>query len=665
MNETTQLQNPDQTQTSSIGDASAALDRYRNQIAAIESIHSQARAKDRAFGTARLISFLFALAFWVVGYGFDGLPVARIIGWVGFAVFIIVVTLNEPVRERIEQLRRERSVLARLVARLERDWDRLATTRLTKELAEVELPARQRDVAADLDLLGRASLFHFASMTATQPGIRTLVGWLTEASVAKDAMERTKAIETLAPMRAERLRYYVLSRQISESSGSPDRFALWARGEKWLPGKTWLPIWANVSAFFALVLLAAVLAGWTGLAGEASREAFKYGLLSLGGLALVNFVITSVFLGPAHEIFSIAMASRSAVADYLELFSSARLLPEDNQSGMLSRLRETLYSSDQSATEGMKRLQKVASAGGLRQSASTFLIYLPLQGFALWDVRVLRRLESWQDQYGSQVGDWFDSLGQFEALASLAALRDEYPGWVTPQWTSEAEKTQESMPSIIRADKLGHPLLKDQDRVTNDVSVGPSGTLLLVTGSNMSGKSTMLRSLGLNVALAGTGAPVCASSFSLPNLELGTSIRVSDNLSEGVSFYMAELQRLKQVVDHARDLSMDEGRTLLFLLDEILQGTNSRERQIAVVQVLQNLIGLGAIGAISTHDLELADEPELSAIAHTVHFRETITKDTDGNDTMTFDYKMRSGVSPTTNALRLLEMVGLGVSSKA
>jgi len=170
----------------------------------------------------------------------------------------------------------------------------------------------------------------------------------------------------------------------------------------------------------------------------------------------------------------------------------------------------------------------------------------------------------------------------------------------------------------------------------------------------------MLRSVGLNVALAAVGAPVCAKSFHLPSTELATSIRVSDNVAEGVSFYMAELKRLKSVVDHAREMSRADDRVCLFLLDEILQGTNSRERQVAVVQVLRHLIDYKSIGAISTHDLELADEPELQSVGQAVHFRETIRPDASGNEQMTFDYKMRAGVSPTTNALRLLEMVGLG-----
>ena len=306
----------------------------------------------------------------------------------------------------------------------------------------------------------------------------------------------------------------------------------------------------------------------------------------------------------------------------------------------------------------MNALARVASLGSLRSSASTFLLYLPLQALALWDIRVLQKLEAWQKTYSQSVPRWFDAFGELEALMSLAAVGDENPAWVFPRWTDAGADGIES--AMFQSVGLGHPLLPDGSRVCNDVTVGPAGTVLLVTGSNMSGKSTMLRSVGLNVALAGAGAPVCATSLSLPSTELATSIRVRDNLAEGVSFYMAELHRLKGVVDRARAMASNGRCVSMFLLDEILQGTNSRERQIAVTQVLRHLIECGAIGAISTHDLELADEPELQAVSEIVHFRETITPDASGNEQMTFDYQMHSGVSPTTNALRLLEIVGLG-----
>jgi DNA mismatch repair ATPase MutS len=206
---------------------------------------------------------------------------------------------------------------------------------------------------------------------------------------------------------------------------------------------------------------------------------------------------------------------------------------------------------------------------------------------------------------------------------------------------------------------LGHPLIPDPLRVLNDVQIAESQPLLLVTGSNMAGKSTLLRSLGINTVLGRLGSRVACSSWTGPNCALASSIRVQDSLADGVSFFMAELKRLRSISDATRKHQASGGqRVSLVLLDEILQGTNSRERQIAVEQVLDQFVQLGALVVASTHDLELANCPGIVKVAQVVHFREYFEQ-IDGVEQMRFDYKMRQGVTPTTNALKLLEMVGL------
>jgi DNA mismatch repair ATPase MutS len=204
---------------------------------------------------------------------------------------------------------------------------------------------------------------------------------------------------------------------------------------------------------------------------------------------------------------------------------------------------------------------------------------------------------------------------------------------------------------------LAHPLLPGVTRVGNDVTVGPPGTLLLVTGSNMSGKSTLLRAIGLNVVLAQAGAPVCAHSLTMPPVELRTSIRLADSLERGVSLFMAELERLKEIVVAARDDTRP--RRLLYLLDEILHGTNTAERLIAARAVLGHLLRAGAIGAVTTHDLTLAADGALATASVPVHFTEQVTGDGTGPGTMTFDYRLRPGLATSTNALKLLALVGL------
>lgn len=179
----------------------------------------------------------------------------------------------------------------------------------------------------------------------------------------------------------------------------------------------------------------------------------------------------------------------------------------------------------------------------------------------------------------------------------------------------------------------------------------------------MSGKSTLLRSIGVNAVLAGAGGPVCAAALRLPPVALWTSVRVQDSLERGVSYFMAELQRLKLVVDAADRRAAEGGAPVLYLLDEILQGTNTAERQIAARQIIGHLVRRGAIGAVSTHDLALADAPELAGSAGAVHFRDTIGDGASG-PTMSFDYTLRPGVATTTNALRLMELVGLRLADK-
>lgn len=625
-----------------------AIERYRRELNAIEIDRERLTEQDRTFAKVRAGLFFLSMAFFVVSVGVTG---AGWIGWIVLFLFFVAVVANEPIRDRLEEKRKHHRVILRLIARLQRDWETLATKRLSKQLTEVELPSQRSDVAGDLDLLGDASLFHLVSMAVTAPGIRTLASWLAGPVEAEVAKQRAAAAKTLSPKRDERLRFYTLARQVAESSGDPDRFVGWATGKPWLAERRWMLTWAKVSTVLACGLIVVlVLAAFQIF----SVDVFRGCLIALGVLTAINMVITSIFLGPAHQIFSIAMSNRRAVGDYQEIFSAASWLPRADGEGFLNRIRQTMVDGEQSAFVGMKDLARVARAGGLRQSALSFFVYLPLQCLTLWDVKVLDKLEHWQAKYADDVAAWFVSLGELESLMSVAALWDEYPKWAEPKWRVGIDN------AIYQATAIGHPLLHDDERVCNDVKLGPAGTLLLVTGSNMSGKSTLLRSIGLNAALAAAGAPVCADDLKLPSLELATSIRVSDDVSQGVSFYMAELKRLKSVVDHARQMATANDRVCMFLLDEILQGTNSRERQIAVVQVLRHLMQSGAIGAISTHDLELADDAELQAVAETVHFRETIRPDAEGKDQMTFDYQMRNGVSPTTNALRLLEMVGLG-----
>jgi DNA mismatch repair ATPase MutS len=306
--------------------------------------------------------------------------------------------------------------------------------------------------------------------------------------------------------------------------------------------------------------------------------------------------------------------------------------------------RAAAMDAGQPAPAAVRRIASLAEWSELRTGAA--ILHFPIQALTLWDFHVLFAMERWRRRSGRHVRTWVASLSDVDALSALAILRADEPGWAMPRIDDSAD--------AIAATALAHPLIAPHRRVANDVRVGPPGTILLITGSNMSGKSTLLRAVGLNAVLAHAGAPVCADAMTLPPVDLQTSIRVQDSLELGLSYFMAALARLKQIVD-AAERGARPGRRLLYLLDEVLQGTNSVERAAAVRAVAQHLIDARAIGAMTTHDLALAGDEPLKSAAALVHFTEQVQPD----GTMTFDYRLRDGLATSTNALRLMQAIGI------
>jgi DNA mismatch repair ATPase MutS len=317
----------------------------------------------------------------------------------------------------------------------------------------------------------------------------------------------------------------------------------------------------------------------------------------------------------------------------------------DYTTSRLRQVRDALRSSGDSPRAELERLRRIAHLSDMRRST----VYPIVQLLTLWDQHVLTRLHAWRARNGGSVGDWLDAAADMEALSALATLAHDNPQWCYADVRKEAE--------CIEAKDLGHPAIAPVVRVDNDVTIGPRGTFLLVTGSNMSGKSTLLRSIGLNLVLGRVGAPACAKTLTIPLTVPCVSMRVQDSLSQGVSFFMAELQRVREIVTMA-ERAPQEGWTCVFLLDEMLHGTNSAERRIAARTVITRLVRAGAIGAVSTHDLQLGSEAELRDPAVRIHFTETVRTD-NGRPVMTFDYKIRPGDATSTNALVLLELMGL------
>jgi hypothetical protein len=373
------------------------------------------------------------------------------------------------------------------------------------------------------------------------------------------------------------------------------------------------------------------------------------GVAAIFVACLVNLFVTATFLAQLHEILRKASSRHARVRHYVALFDLMAGMP--GESSTLARLRQAIADPQHGACARLRDLRRIMDLGNAHAESFRIALYLPLQVLFLWDFHVLALVERWQRRWGKHARPWFEALGELEALSSLAAVAHDNPAWSLPRVDAPAS-------GGVKAMGLGHPLLPDAVRVDNDVTLGPPGTFLLVTGSNMSGKTTLLRALGANVVLAQAGGPVCAAHLEMPPLELATVVHVDDSLVDGVSTYMAGLYRLKDVVDAARRLSGPSDCTLIYLLDEALRGTNTLERQTAVRKVLGHLLAAGAIGAVSSHDPDLASTEPLSTACTVVHFRESIQSGSHP-PRVTFDYKLRPGVATSTNALRLLELVGL------
>jgi hypothetical protein len=598
-------------------------------LARAETFADDARALTSRFdrvANLRLLAFIACAAclIWAVA---QAAPVALAAGLVLGVAFVVLVRYHGSLGRARDRAAALRDVNLEAIERLARRWQNVP-------LRHTLQPDRLHPYAADLDVFGHASLLHLLDTTRTWMGQATLARWLLHAAPASTVRERQLAMAELTPRLEFRQELEVLGHLAKAQHVDPELFLAWAESARVLLHRRGL-LWA---ARVSPVLLCAL-----GLAQATGLVAWPWWLL----FVLVNAALWQLLGNQIYPTLERVNTQEAAFRQYAASFGL--LSTATFESPMLERMLSTLTNDGRSAYASMRQLERLARFVLPRGA----LAYWVVQSILLWDVHVLAALEAWQARAGVHTRAWLETLADVEALAALAALAHAHPAWAVPAIDTTTRE--------IEARQAGHPLLAPDTRVDNDLAVGPPGTFVLVTGSNMAGKSTFLRTIGTNIVLAQTGGPVCARAFRMPPLALCTSMRVVDSLERGVSTFLAEVLRLKQVVDASRGPLTD--RAPCFLLDEILQGTNTAERQIAARRVIRFLLARGAIGAVSTHDLSLADSPEFASTAECVHFSETLTAGPDG-PIMTFDYRLRPGLATSSNALRLLELLGLDADSQ-
>jgi hypothetical protein len=524
------------------------------------------------------------------------------------ALFIPLAVLHERVITARTLARRAVRFYERGLARIE---DRWAGTGETGE--------RFRDTAHpyadDLDLFGPASLFELLSVARTRGGEAALAHWLQHPAPTEEIAARQHAVQELRTHLDLREAVYVMAEDARDAVHTEALIA-WAESPQVMPKQVrW------VAFVLSLLVLASALA---------LPKALLICLVAVAGFGL--------WLRP--RVLSVITHVDDAVHD-LELLSGllARMEAAAFESPKLLALQQELSAHGKTASAQIARLHRLAEWIDSRDNVVVRAVGPPL----LYGTHLAFAVEKWREEAGPLVRHWITALSEFEALQSLASYAYEHPTDPFPELLAEQR---------LEGDQLGHPLLPDARCIRNSIELHPNRALLVVSGSNMSGKSTYLRTIGVNVVLAMAGAPVRARKLSLGPLQVGASIRVTDSLQGGSSRFFAEITRLRKVVDLAAAQP-----PVLFLLDELLNGTNSQDRRIGAEGILRELLQRGAIGLVTTHDLALtAIADTLAPKATNVHFEDTLT---DGE--LHFDYTVQPGVVRKSNALELMRSIGLDV----
>jgi hypothetical protein len=584
------------------------LDRWRGQHARNELLH-------RRLGNARLASGLLAVAVAALSLG-----AGRISPWwlsLPVVALAMLVMIHDRVDRALRRAARGTAYCERALARLENRW-----------IGGGSQGERFRDprhvFADDLDLFGRGSLFELLSTARTGRGERVLAGWLLAPGEAKEVAARQESVKELGP-RVDLREEIALMGDDLRAALDDRKLAAWGTEPPvvFFPGARWVALLLGTAAVATAVT---TLLDWTSL------RPFLFVVLA-----------ELMFMMATHQATGRVVRDVANPANELRLIALLleRLEREPFTSSALAALRGRLLVEGTPATLQIRRLVRLVD----RLDWARNLFFRPIAAALVWMPQFAIVIEKWRIRYGPHVAGWVAAIGEFEAMSSLACFAYERPDAVFPELADSAER-------FYDAERLTHPLIPGAEAVPNDVTLGGDTRLWIVSGSNMSGKSTLLRAVGLSVVLAWAGAPVTAGRLRLSRLRLGASMRTSDSVVDHRSRFYAEISRLKDVVDLARS-----GQPLLFLLDELLSGTNSHDRRLGAQALLFGLVERDAIGLATTHDLALADITEqLSGLAINVHFEDHLEA-----GEIRFDYRLRPGVVARGNALELMRAVGLDV----
>jgi hypothetical protein len=586
---------------------------YSERLAARRASAQQLEARHEQLANVRLLLAGVAAFMAFAAFYWEWFSAAWL--WLPAAAFVVLAIYHNSVAAQRDLALRTVNFFARGLARIEDRWQ--GSGQSATRFADPH-----HVYAADLDLFGTGSLFELLSLARTRMGEDELARWLCAPSALEEIHVRHACIVDLRE-RIDLREHLALLGDESVTTVQPEALIEWAEAPNQL--HTAVIRWS--ARLVPLSFVAAVVL-WmvTGIAAPLLASVLAAVAVLRGFRKPLQHT-----LGSTENAFE-GLKTLTAVLRKLE--SEPFTTPE------MATLLERLRAKQQSAAKIMGQLTTVVQLVESRRNLFMQVLELPL----LYSLQVALAAERWRSRYGHLVRAWLEATGRIEALISLAAYSYEHPADPFPEFHAGA--------ACFEGTALGHPLLPADKCVRNTVGIGAGSRIALVSGSNMSGKSTLLRTVGINVVLAMAGAPVRAAALRLTPLQVGASIRINDSLLEGSSRFYAEITRLRQLYD----LTLQPLRVLV-LLDEVLQGTNSRDRRIGVEGMVRAFIDKGAIGLISTHDLALTD---IQGVAEgqvvNMHFQDELRE-----GRMSFDFTLRPGVVTKSNGVELMRSIGLQV----
>lgn len=590
--------------------------KYQQRIDQAEIELQQVKSKTLRISSLRVLLFLAGIFGVIYFYSTGAAMICAVIA-VTFVPFLTLVKYHNRLFFRKDWLETCKRVNQDELSALDNNYDPFDSG---EEFID---PAHR--YSYDLDIFGHHSLFQALNRTCTSFGKNKLAEWLKEHLEKKEEIEqRQEAIKELATFFDFREVFRITGLLYKGATSDREEIKEWTEAPAYFSRKWWSrPIlWLVPSANILLLL--------TGLAGIISMTWF--------GLAFSIFVVASFgLIKPVSNLQRVYDKKLRILSVYAELIRLIEI--QEMQAPLLKQCKSEFGMDGKLTTHILKELSRKLEKLDLRNNQ---LLYVLLEGSLFWQLRQVMRIEQWREKYGSYLLQWLDMLGQMDALCSMATFAYNHPVYTYPDIAEQ--------PFVFLAKDMGHPLMPARQCVTNDAGIPSRPFFVIITGANMAGKSTYLRTIGVNYILACTGSPTCCSALEIYPAKLVTSLRTSDSLKDNESYFFAELKRLKQIIDR-----LNKGEKLFIILDEILKGTNSMDKQKGSFALVRQLMELKANGIIATHDLLLGKLIE--------HFPEEIRNycfEADiTNNKLTFSYKLREGIAQNMNACFLMKRMGL------